>query len=310
MSNYASQDTITISGNLAYISSSDWISSIILIRNGMILSTLDGGQAIITKVTSIALTLDILKPFRSSTYLGGEWKLEAPTEYDISQFLPEAFSESPLIRELYSELQYQINDVDDSVLRLLSCRDPSKLETEFLPKYLYDNGIYTVNPEITTNTLRRLSVELTNYYINKGRKSSYDFLGIGYNAQLSIYQMWSKDLVEFVTKDEIPISSKDEYYPTNYVRINVGSSDDATLKDFTMLKKTFYELSWICLALLDITTSDKITDMSINIKVGVSDCCTEYAKPIASQYDDYRKCFNVYSPNTLEIIPSYLFEQK
>lgn len=239
-------DDLTYTGSLSEL----WTTAVNLIRTGYKVVA-DNGESygIITAIKTTTITITTTTGFKSQSYLGGSWQLYVPTVTDLQNFIPELFDNTKLIPELFEALQNQVDEVDDSVLRLNYSKDYNKTSNELLARTLADIGIKFYKA-VSNETLRRLVQESITYEITSGRKIGLDYIGISLGVELSYSQLWTNDYIHFYSKEEIPETDLDKFYPTNYVRIyydNLNTNiDEQTIRDM------FYQLAWICNIIYDI----------------------------------------------------------
>lgn len=232
-----------------------WSSAVNLIRVGYKLITDDGGYGVVIRVEPTNIYLQVTSPYPQITYAPGTWKLYVPTITDIQKFLPELLDGTKLIPELMTALQNQIDEVDDSVLRLNYSKDYDNTSNELLSRTLSDIGIEFYE-EVSMEVLRRLVQESVAYNLTSGRRKSLDYIGISLGVDLNYEQLWTSDYKSFFTYEELPLANRDQYYPTNYVRVtydDLGSN----IKE-SVIVDMFYQLAWICNVIYDIVYAIKI----------------------------------------------------
>lgn len=225
-----------------------WSSVVSLIRVGYRITTNDGGEGLVTAIHDKDITVVTSTPFKQVSYAVGTWDLFVPTVSDITRLIPPLFSDSKIIPEIMETLQGQVNEVDDSVLRLNYSKDYNLVGSELLSPTLSDMGI-TLYQEVRENDLRRLVEDSVNYHIYAGRKESLDYLGLSFDFQFDVKQLWTRNYREFLSVDEIPQGTEKYFYPTNYVRLTY--LEPQTLSEDSV-RKMFYDLAWICNIVYDI----------------------------------------------------------
>lgn len=247
-----------------------WTTSVSLIRPGYILTTNDGGKGLVYRVTPSFIYFTVLSAFHSMSYASGNWKLDYPQVSDVAKFLPELFVNTKLIPELFDELQRLVNDTDDSTLRLNYAKDYNNCDIGIIPNTLYDLGIDFYTEQTTPSILKRMLQESVPYNQYSGELRSLDYIGIAFNAQLEFIQLWTLDYKNFYEYGALPYDNRDQYYPTNYIRIRYTKSNKDL--DTETIRQIFYKLAWVCNVIYDIELGESFEDRNIYVNSAAVPC--------------------------------------
>ena len=234
--------TLTVSG-VATLQNSYW-SDIPLIREGFVIVDNETGKKAylsedpINQSKSVKVLIE--DGFPKKTYTSGSWSLYVPEYTNLDHYLPRKVKNSTtLIPSWLNVLEREVLDeIDDSVKRLLSVREWDNVDIHLLPRLKNTLGSFIDTNSFSILELRRLIQELPYFYTVSSTDQTIDFLGYILNTVFKYKQLWTKNYIDFISKDLI--STNDEsFYPTAHISLEYDALRFTSV-DVDNLKRQFY----------------------------------------------------------------------
>ena len=121
---------------------------------------------------------------------------------------------------------------------MLSVREWDNVDIHLLPRLKNTLGSFIDTNSFSILELRRLIQELPYFYTVSSTDQTIDFLGYILNTVFKYKQLWTKNYIDFISKDLI--STNDEsFYPTAHISLEYDALRFTSV-DVDNLKRQFY----------------------------------------------------------------------
>jgi len=283
---YALPDTIALSATsvglaTATLATTEW-SDVSGLRVGYLITTPDGGQALITKEPqhqSPIVDIQIIQPFGNLSYTSGQWTLGVPRGRHVNTYIPSYVGRTLIIPEYLDSLQDTfIDEIQDSITRLRNIRRWDKMDSDYLDLFLQTMGMVINSEQFDLETRRRLINELPAFVEVSGTENFLKYLGFSVGAQFEATQLWTKDYKSFIVEADIPPLEVDDYYPTNHVTLEFDAVVYGAI-DPNIISDLFYSLASTPLVLDNIfqsITSDPLVVQGVTTTQVYLDVTSEF----------------------------------
>lgn len=245
---------------------SEW-SSISGIRNKFRIMTNDGGLIELSSDPQFRVSstpVEVLISPLNLYYNSNDWKLRVPATNKVSDYLPRHIKSSLILPEYLDSLQnISIDELHDSIIRLRNLRRWNVMDSDYLDLYLQTMGMYFKSEIFDIETKRRFIKELPAFLELSGTKYTFNYLSFVVGALFEAKHLWSKDYIDFILEEDIPVIDQDLYYPTNHVQLNFDINAFGTL-DPRLIIEIFYVLASVPLVLERINQELESNSVNVN----------------------------------------------